>query len=163
MIGSSPLRIFISLGLVLTVMTKTLAEARLCRQPAFAFPQTSSSIAAAAGILLLSSSPSSAPSLSLAVNVNVDNNNNNNNNHGAALFQANCAGCHAGGMNFISEKKNLKKEALEKFQSLDQVKLQSFVQQGMPHRLLPFAKTFSDADYFDTTSYVLDQALNDKW
>jgi cytochrome c6 len=83
--------------------------------------------------------------------------------NGAALFQANCAGCHAGGMNFMSEKKTLKKEALEQYQSLDQAQIQKFVQQGMPHKLLPFSKTLTDADYFDATSFVLDQALNDKW
>ncbi|GKY95682.1 hypothetical protein MPSEU_000529200 [Mayamaea pseudoterrestris] len=83
--------------------------------------------------------------------------------NGATLFQANCAGCHANGMNFISEKKNLKKEALVKYQSLDQAQLQQFVQQKMPHKLLPFSKTMTDENYFDATSYVLDQALNEKW
>lgn len=83
--------------------------------------------------------------------------------NGATLFQNNCAGCHAGGMNFMSEKKTLKKDALEQYRSLDQATLQSFVQQGMPHKLLPFSKTMSDQDYFDATSFVLDQALNDKW
>ena len=103
---------------------------------------------AAAGILLTST-------LALAGEPNLQT--------GAVLFQANCAGCHAGGMNFMSAKKTLQKEALEKYQSLDQAQIQKFVQQGMPHKLLPFSKTLSDQDYFDATSFVLDQALNDKW
>jgi mono/diheme cytochrome c family protein len=55
--------------------------------------------------------------------------------NGAVLFAANCAGCHAGG--------------------------QKFVQTGMPHKFMPLK--FSDQDYKDVTSYVLNQALGDKW
>ena len=80
---------------------------------------------------------------------------------GAELFKVNCAGCHAGGANFVAEKKTLQKEALEKFQSLDAAKLESYVKDGMPHKFLPIK--FSDQDYHDTIGYVLDQALNDKW
>jgi cytochrome c6 len=83
---------------------------------------------------------------------------------GARLFEANCAGCHRGGMNFIKEQKTLKKEAMDKFLSTtDQDKVLSFLTDKMPHSMLPFKKTFSEQDYFDTTSYVLDQALGDKW
>lgn len=82
--------------------------------------------------------------------------------NGAALFQANCAGCHAGGQNFIKPQKTLDKQALERYQSLDQGQLQKFVQQGMPHKFTAF-KFSADKDYFDVTSYVLDQALGDKW
>jgi cytochrome c6 len=81
--------------------------------------------------------------------------------NGAALFTANCASCHAGGQNVVKEKKTLHKAALEKYQSLDQAQLQKFVQTGMPHKFMPLK--FSDQDYKDVTSYVLDQALGDKW
>lgn len=80
---------------------------------------------------------------------------------GRELFQSNCAGCHAGGQNFVSEKKTLQKEALEKFQSLEKEKLQKFVETGMPHKLLPLK--FESSDYSNVVDYVLDQALNDKW
>ncbi|EEC46742.1 predicted protein [Phaeodactylum tricornutum CCAP 1055/1] len=83
--------------------------------------------------------------------------------NGSELFKANCAGCHAGGANFLAEKKTLTKEALENFQSLDQQKLQDFVQNKMPHKFLPFKSQFSDSDYSDVTSYVLDQAIGHKW
>lgn len=82
---------------------------------------------------------------------------------GTKLFEANCAGCHRGGNNFLAEKKTLRKEALETYQSLDPSKLQEFVQTKLPHNLLPFKKDFTDADYANAVGYVLDQALNDKW
>jgi cytochrome c6 len=82
---------------------------------------------------------------------------------GVTLFQAQCAGCHGGGLNFINEKKTLKKEALEKYLSLNQPVLQGFVRNKMPHKMLPFSQSFTDDDYKAVTSYVLDQALGDKW
>ena len=81
---------------------------------------------------------------------------------GQVLFQANCAGCHAGGQNFMAEKKTLFKEALDKYRTTDPAKLQDFVQNGMPHKLLPL-KISSDSDYASVTTFVLDQALGDKW
>jgi cytochrome c6 len=84
--------------------------------------------------------------------------------HGQQLFQANCNGCHAGGQNFMSEKKTLKQEAIRKYRgTLEQPEIQSFVQTKMPHKLLPFSQSFSDQEYLDVTSYVLDQAVGDKW
>mmetsp|Transcript_51510 Transcript_51510/g.78206 ORF Transcript_51510/g.78206 Transcript_51510/m.78206 type:complete len:155 (-) Transcript_51510:45-509(-) len=97
-----------------------------------------------------------APSVALADSVDITN--------GSKLFQANCAGCHANGMNFVSEKKTLKKDAIEKYRkTTDEAAIQDFVQKGMPHRFMPFSNDFSDSDYKDVVSYVLDQALNDKW
>jgi cytochrome c6 len=81
---------------------------------------------------------------------------------GATLFQANCAGCHAGGQNFMQEKKTLQKEALEKYLgTTDPVELQTFVQNRLPHKLLPFA--MDDKAHLDVASYVSDQALSGKW
>jgi cytochrome c6 len=82
---------------------------------------------------------------------------------GAALFKAECAGCHLGGQNFMSEKKTLKQDALLQFQSLDAAKLKGFVQSQMPHSFLPFHSKWSDQDFDDAIGYVLDQAVNDKW
>lgn len=82
---------------------------------------------------------------------------------GSVLFEQNCAGCHRGGANYIRESKTLQKDALEKYLGTDQVKVQSFVQDKMPHSMLPFKKAFTDQDYADVTSYVLDQALGEKW
>ena len=81
---------------------------------------------------------------------------------GKVLFQANCAGCHAGGQNFVSEKKTLFRDALEKYRTTDPVKLQDFVQKGIQHRMLP-RKFSSDQDYASVIAFVLDQALGEKW
>jgi len=68
-------------------------------------------------------------------------------------------------MNFIKEKKTLQQAALEKYLgSTDAVQIQNFVRSGsMPHKLLPFAKEFSDEDYARVASFVSDQAVNQKW
>jgi len=89
----------------------------------------------------------------LAANANVAN--------GATLFTANCASCHAGGGNNLAKKKTLEKQALEKYQSLDPVQLQKYMQTGLPHKLMPFK--FEEQDYKDVTAFVLDQAMNEKW
>mmetsp|Transcript_23850 Transcript_23850/g.29341 ORF Transcript_23850/g.29341 Transcript_23850/m.29341 type:complete len:172 (-) Transcript_23850:78-593(-) len=90
---------------------------------------------------------------------------------GGEIFTGNCAGCHAGGMNFVKENKNLKKEALEKFVSpgLDQPEVQSWLMKSGQHQKLVFFKApsgngkLTEADYADVTSYVVDQAVGDKW
>lgn len=82
---------------------------------------------------------------------------------GKVLFDANCAGCHAGGLNFVAERKTLKRDALESDVGLDPLVVQKFVQSKLPHKLLPFHQLFTDEDYSDVVSYVLDQALNDRW
>jgi cytochrome c6 len=81
---------------------------------------------------------------------------------GATLFQANCAGCHAGGQNFVQQTKTLQREALEKYLgTTDPVGIQAYVQNGMPHKLLPLK--MDAKDYLDVASYVSDQALGGKW
>jgi cytochrome c6 len=80
---------------------------------------------------------------------------------GKVLFQASCAGCHAGGQNFVAPDKTLQMEALKKYRTMEPIKLQEFLQKEMPHRMLPLK--FSDEDYKSVTGYVLDQALADKW
>lgn len=83
---------------------------------------------------------------------------------GETLFQANCAGCHAGGNNFVSEKRTLRKDALQTYRgTVDAVAIQEFVQKGMPHKLLPMKTAMDDSDYGDVVAYVLDQALGEKW
>lgn len=83
---------------------------------------------------------------------------------GAVLFSANCAGCHAGGQNFVSSSKTLQQDALEKYLgSTDPVKLQAFVQNGMPHKLFPMRMPMQDQEYLDVATFVSDQALGKKW
>ncbi len=58
---------------------------------------------------------------------------------GAKVFSANCAACHAGGINLVNAEKTLKKEALEKF--------------GMN-----FKGRLTDEQIASVAAYVLDQA-----
>ena len=84
--------------------------------------------------------------------------------NGSKLFDYNCAACHRGGMNYVSEKKTLQKDAIEKYRKTTNVdKIQDYIQNAMPHRFMPFGNKFSNDDYTDVVSFVLDQALNDKW
>ena len=83
---------------------------------------------------------------------------------GQVLFQANCAGCHAGGNNYVKEKRTLRKEDMQQYRgSTDQAVITNFVQNGMPHKLLPMRTPMEEKDYNDVVAYVLDQALGEKW
>lgn len=90
---------------------------------------------------------------------------------GGEIFTGNCAGCHAGGMNFVKENKNLKRAALEKFvsPSMDKDEIQQWVQNSGQHKKLVFFKApsgngkLTDNDYSDVISYVVDQAVGEKW
>lgn len=63
------------------------------------------------------------------------------------------------------KKKTLQKAALERYLGgADAGRIQDFVQNGgLPHKLLPFAKQFSDDDHARVASFVSDQAVNEKW
>ena len=93
----------------------------------------------------------------------------NNVERGSVLFSANCAGCHADGMNFVKEQKTLKKDALSKFISseFDQLTVQKWVTNSGQHQRIVFFKApngkLTEKDWADVTTYVVEQALNDKW
>ena len=115
---------------------------------------SSSASAAAAFLMLVLVSPAVAsPATDVA--------------QGGEIFVANCASCHAGGMNFIKEKRTLKRDALEKFVGLDQPSVQKFVTESARHKTLVFPRApggkLSETDYSDVTSFIVDQAVNDKW
>ena len=82
---------------------------------------------------------------------------------GSQIFTPTCAGCHAGGNNFIKEKKTLKKDALEKFVGLDETKMTDFFKNSFVHKGPAGGGTMSDEVIADVMSYVLSQAVNDKW
>ena len=54
---------------------------------------------------------------------------------GSEIFTGNCAGCHAGGMNFVKPNKDLKKETLQKFisASLDKDEVKEWVMKSGQH------------------------------
>ena len=80
---------------------------------------------------------------------------------GNQAFTASCAGCHAGGQNFVNEKKTLQKEALDKFVGLDEEKVQAFFKGSFVHKVV--GGKLSDQEIADVATYVVDQAKGDKW
>jgi cytochrome c6 len=83
---------------------------------------------------------------------------------GQVLFQANCAGCHAGGNNYVQEKRTLRKDDIQQYRgSTEQAVIANFVQNGMPHKLFPMKMPMEEKEYNDVVAYVLDQALGEKW
>lgn len=81
---------------------------------------------------------------------------------GSQIFEANCAGCHRGGQNFVKEKKTLQKDALEKFVGLDDDKVEKFFKGSFTHKL-QFGDKLADQEITDVVTYVVDQARNEKW
>ena len=118
-------------------------------------PSTASAATAAACLVGLLSFPSFASSADIV--------------RGKEIFDNNCAGCHVGGVNLIKPEKNLQREALARFVSSDlsQAEIQQWVQQSGQHKRIVFFKMpdgkMKEADWADVTTYVLDQALNEKW
>jgi cytochrome c6 len=83
---------------------------------------------------------------------------------GQKLFEANCAACHAGGQNLVMKEKTLQKDALSQNVGLDAGKIKAFVQNSGIHRgALMFGGKMSDDDFTNVASFVLDQAVEDKW
>ncbi|NEO68115.1 c-type cytochrome [Moorena sp. SIO3H5] len=83
---------------------------------------------------------------------------------GAAVFNANCSACHAGGKNLLNPAKTLKKEALEKYlEGYKASPTQAIITQvtygkGM---MSAFGKILKPDQIEDVAAYVLQQA--DKW
>ena len=83
---------------------------------------------------------------------------------GRKIFTTNCAACHAGGGNNIIEKKNLRKEALEKYLDggYNDVSVVTQVTKGkiaMP----AYGGKLSEDDIANVSTYVFYQAENDTW
>ena len=116
---------------------------------------TASAATAAAALVGLLAFPSTAYSADIA--------------RGKEIFDNNCAGCHVGGANLVKPEKNLQREALARYVSSDlsQAEVQQWVQQSGQHKRIVFFKMpdgkMKEADWADVTTYVVDQALNDKW
>jgi cytochrome c6 len=74
---------------------------------------------------------------------------------GAKIFSANCAACHAGGMNAVNPAKTLQKADLEKYgmNSLDAIKTQ--VTNGK-NAMPAFGGRLNPAEIEDVATYVLE-------
>lgn len=82
---------------------------------------------------------------------------------GSRIFTSTCAGCHAGGNNFVKENKTLKKDALERFVGLDEAKITEFFKKSFVHQIQVGGGKLSEEDVADVISYVVSQAVDEKW
>lgn len=87
---------------------------------------------------------------------------------GQQLFNDNCASCHMGGANFAKPERTLKKDALEKYGiGVEQPSILSFVTNSQRHKNLVFFRAeggkLNPQQWEDVTSYISDQAKNEKW
>ncbi|KAL3772006.1 hypothetical protein ACHAWO_008178 [Cyclotella atomus] len=80
---------------------------------------------------------------------------------GNEVFSANCVGCHRGGQNFVKEQKTLQKDALEKYVGLDTDKVTKFFKNSFVHKVV--GGKLTDEEVNDVVSYVVDQAVGEKW
>ena len=80
---------------------------------------------------------------------------------GEKLFEANCAACHAAGKQLNVKEMSLQKDALLKGPGLSQIEIENYLKEGFPHAYMPFK--LKAQGYSEVVSYVLDNALNDKW
>jgi cytochrome c6 len=80
--------------------------------------------------------------------------------HGAAVFEANCAGCHINGGNIVRRGKNLKSKALHKHQVDTQEAIASLVTNGKGI-MSAYGDKLSPQEIIDVSAYVLQQAAQD--
>ncbi len=79
--------------------------------------------------------------------------------NGAEIFKANCAACHAGGVNRILASKSLKKDALMEYDMYSQEAIVSQVTNGK-NAMAAFRGRISPEEIQTVASYVLQQADN---
>ena len=80
---------------------------------------------------------------------------------GAAVFKANCAGCHAKGGNIVRRGKNLKLRALHKNKVDTEEAIALLVKNGK-NNMSAYGDQLSDEEIADVAAYVLQRA-EQKW
>jgi cytochrome c6 len=80
-----------------------------------------------------------------------------NSNNGAAVFEANCAGCHINGGNIVRRGKNLKSKALHKHKVDTQEAIASLVTNGKGI-MSAYGDKLTPEQIADVSAYVLQQA-----
>ncbi|MEO0969323.1 MAG: c-type cytochrome [Cyanobacteria bacterium J06639_18] len=79
--------------------------------------------------------------------------------NGGKIFKANCAACHAGGVNRIMANKTLKKDALVKYNMYSREAIIYQVTNGK-NAMPPFRGRLSPEEIQTVTDYVFQQADN---
>lgn len=88
---------------------------------------------------------------------NLDTNLNTNLDNGAAVFKANCAGCHAKGGNIVRRGKNLKLKTLHKRQVDTEAAISSLVTNGKGI-MSAYGDKLTAAEIANVSAYVLERA-----
>jgi cytochrome c6 len=123
--------------------------------PTAAQPATVAATAAAMMMMALVATPAAAAAGDIS--------------RGQQLFDANCAGCHLGGANFVSPERTLRQDALVKYGiGVEPASILSFVTKNSPrHQNLVFFRAeggkLNPQQWEDVTTYIADQAQGDKW
>jgi cytochrome c6 len=81
----------------------------------------------------------------------------NNFTHGAKIFEANCAGCHANGGNIVRRGKNLKLKALQKNKVDTQEAIISIVTNGKGN-MSAYKDRLTAQEIAEVSDYVLQKA-----
>ncbi|NJL03297.1 MAG: c-type cytochrome [Spirulinaceae cyanobacterium RM2_2_10] len=76
---------------------------------------------------------------------------------GAQIFSANCAACHAGGLNVVNSMKTLQKADLEKY-GMDSVEAIAYQVTNGKAAMPAFRGRLTEEQIQDVASYVLEQA-----
>mmetsp|Transcript_34965 Transcript_34965/g.51123 ORF Transcript_34965/g.51123 Transcript_34965/m.51123 type:complete len:183 (-) Transcript_34965:74-622(-) len=87
---------------------------------------------------------------------------------GETLFKDNCASCHVGGTNVVNEKRTLKNDALEKYiGGSNEESVKKFFTESLRHQKQVYFRMPgghpTDENLDDLVSYIVDQAVSDKW
>jgi cytochrome c6 len=77
--------------------------------------------------------------------------------HGAKIFEANCASCHANGGNIVRRGKNLKFKALHKYKVDNQEAIANIVTNGKGI-MSAYGDKLSQQEIADVSAYVLQKA-----
>ena len=77
--------------------------------------------------------------------------------HGAQIFSANCAACHAGGGNVVNAAKTLRKDALEKY-GMDSIDAIVYQVTNGKNAMPSFRGRLNEDDLDDVAAYVLYKA-----
>ncbi|WP_193198838.1 cytochrome c6 PetJ [Nostoc sp. MG11] len=77
--------------------------------------------------------------------------------NGAQIFSIHCAGCHINGGNIIRRGKNLKKQALKKY-DMDSIEAVTFIVTNGKNNMSAYKDRLSEQEIQDVAAYVLEQA-----
>nr|WP_242048389.1 MULTISPECIES: c-type cytochrome [Nostocales] len=80
--------------------------------------------------------------------------------NGAQIFSLHCAGCHINGSNIIRRGKNLKKQALKKY-NMDSIEAITSIVTNGKSNMSAYKDRLSEQEIHDVAVYVLEQAAKD--